>query len=378
MRLGYFAMPVHPIARDWCQTLKEDQEAVILADKLGFHDAFIGEHLTDRAENVTNSLQFLATLIPVTSRIMLGTGTSNLSQMHPVLIAAHAAMFDHLSEGRFILGVSPGSLPTDGEALGIVNEDKTKMFEEAIDVILEIWQRDPPYDINIPGNRYVVSTAKHSFLELGVGYMAKPFQKPRPEIVGTVVAPFSKGVIAMGRRDFHPMSANFLLSRWLPGHWQNYADGKRQAGLEADPADWRIARTVFVADDDRTAARYAREDVASPYAFYYRQLFTKLKRANRHAGFKESREQPDDTLTEDYILDRLLIHGSVNKVVDGLLALREEVGDFGELVYAGVDWVDPRLAKRSMELMATKVMPRVEEACRSREQRRRSAATGYA
>jgi alkanesulfonate monooxygenase SsuD/methylene tetrahydromethanopterin reductase-like flavin-dependent oxidoreductase (luciferase family) len=62
------------------------------------------------------------------------------------------------------------------------------------------------------------------------------------------------------------------------------------------------------------------------------------------------------------VLDRLCIYGTVNKVVDQLLALREQVGDFGELVYAGMDWTDPKLAKRSMELMATEVMPRVNAA----------------
>lgn len=66
--------------------------------------------------------------------------------------------------------------------------------------------------------------------------------------------------------------------------------------------------------------------------------------------------------TDDYLVDRLVICGSVNKVVDDILRLREEVGDFGELVYANMDWVDPALAKRSIELMATEVMPRVNEA----------------
>jgi hypothetical protein len=42
--------------------------------------------------------------------------------------------------------------------------------------------------------------------------------------------------------------------------------------------------------------------------------------------------------------------------------VREQVGDFGELVYAGMDWVDPGLARRSMELMAREVMPRVNRA----------------
>jgi len=51
-----------------------------------------------------------------------------------------------------------------------------------------------------------------------------------------------------------------------------------------------------------------------------------------------------------------------DKVVDEILRFREQVGDFGELVYAGMDWVDPQLARRSMELMANEVMPRVNKA----------------
>ena len=55
-------------------------------------------------------------------------------------------------------------------------------------------------------------------------------------------------------------------------------------------------------------------------------------------------------------------HGGVDRIVDHILALREEIGAFGELVYAGMDWLDPALARRSMELMATEVMPRVNKA----------------
>jgi alkanesulfonate monooxygenase SsuD/methylene tetrahydromethanopterin reductase-like flavin-dependent oxidoreductase (luciferase family) len=192
--------------------------------------------------------------------------------------------------------------------------------------------------------------------------MYKPYQKPRPEIVGTVVAPHSKGVIAMGERDFHPLSANFLLPHWLPSHWTNYSEGKRRAGQAADPADWRIARTIFVADDDRVAERYGKRDAASPYRFYWQQLRVKLTISKRHIVFKTHDAQPDAELTDDYVVDRLVTAGTVNQVVDGILALREQAGDFGELVYAGMDWVDPKLARRSMELMATEVMPRVNAA----------------
>ena len=374
MKLGIFMMPVHPLHRDPTVTLKEDRETVILADQLGYHDAFIGEHLTDKAENITNSLLFLATLIHSTRQIKLGTGTCNLSQQHPVLVAAQAAMFDHLAQGRFILGVSPGALPSDAEAIGILNEDRNKMFAESIDVILKIWESEPPYDIDLPGNRFKVTTRSYLDLALGTGIMPKPFQKPRPEIVGTVVAPFSKGVVAMGERDFHPLSANFLLPQWLPSHWTNYAEGKTKAGVKPDPAEWRIARTIFVADDDKVAASYGGSDPKSPFRFYYHQLKTKLTKMNRHVVFKEHKDQPDDEVTLDFVLDRLVISGTVNKVVDEILAFRERVGDFGELVYAGMDWVDAKLEKRSMQLMAEEVMPRVNAAIANSQGRKRATA----
>ena len=234
MRLGYFSMPLHPAGRNWSETLREDREAVLLADRLGFHDAFIGEHLTDRHETITNSLVFLATLISETEQIRLGTGTTNLSQQHPVLVAANSAMFDHLSGGRFILGISPGALPSDAEALGILDQDRNEMFAEAIDVITAIWEGEPPYSLVREGGRFNVTTEKTLDLDLGVGILPKPLQQPRPEIVGTVVAPFSKGVIAMGTRNFHPLSANFLLPQWVATHWPNYVQGKESVGETAE------------------------------------------------------------------------------------------------------------------------------------------------
>jgi alkanesulfonate monooxygenase SsuD/methylene tetrahydromethanopterin reductase-like flavin-dependent oxidoreductase (luciferase family) len=362
VRLGYFAMPMHPQGREWSDTLREDREAVVLADRLGFYDAFIGEHLTDRHENITNSLIFLATLIPETRQIKLATGTTNLSHLHPVLVAVHSAMFDHLSGGRFILGVSPGALPSDAEVLGILGEDRNQMFGEAIDVILRMWELDPPYDIDLPGNRFTVTTASTYNPELGVGIVGRPLQEPRPEIVGTVVAPFSKGVVAMGARDFHPLSANFLLPQWVATHWPNYVQGKESVGAPVSTDDWRIARTIFVADDDAVAERYGRADANSPYRYYYGKMLSKMRALGRLGLFKSDKDQPDDEITLDRVLDDLVIAGTPDSVAEQVLAFREQTGDFGELVYAGLDWVDPELAKQSMELMATKVMPQVNDA----------------
>src|SRR5687768_7717989 len=102
-----------------------------------------------------------------------------------------------------------------------------------------------------------------------------------------------------------------------------------------------------------------RTDPQSPYRYYWNMLLRKMMLSKRHAIFKTHQEQDDRELTDDYMVERLVICGSVNKVVDDILKLREEIGDFGEIVYAGMDWVDPALGKRSMELMANEVMPRV-------------------
>lgn len=71
---------------------------------------------------------------------------------------------------------------------------------------------------------------------------------------------------------------------------------------------------------------------------------------------------PDAAITLDYVLDSLVICGAVNSVVDQLLAFREITGDFGTLLYAGHDWADAKLGRRSMELMASEVMPRINKA----------------
>jgi alkanesulfonate monooxygenase SsuD/methylene tetrahydromethanopterin reductase-like flavin-dependent oxidoreductase (luciferase family) len=373
MRLGFFTMPMHPPHRKWVDTLKEDRQAFILADRLGFYDAFCGEHIADSIENVTNSFQFLATLIQETKTIKLATGTANLSQTHPVLIAAHAAMFDHLAEGRFILGVSAGALPSDAELLGTLGEDRPRIFHEALDAILALWTTDPPYNFDRPDNRFKISSAKMGNAEFGLGGVAKPFQKPYPEIVGTVVAPNSSSATYFGEKNVHPLSANFLLPRWVKTHWDAYARGAASAGKKADTADWRVARTVFVADDDKTARRYARDDAKSPYRFYYFNMMRKFAAGKRMYVFKEHEKQPDSEITEDFVLDRLVTFGSVNKVVDELLAFHKETGPFGELVYAGMDWADPALTKRSMELMATQVIPRVNAALGSSNRRQQAA-----
>ncbi|MDB5955841.1 LLM class flavin-dependent oxidoreductase, partial [Ramlibacter sp.] len=135
MKLGMFMMPLHPPGRNATQTLAEDREAFLLADRLGYVEGFVGEHVTDIAENVTSSLMFLASLAHETKDIVLGTGTINMPNGHPAAIAAQVSMLDHILKGRFIMGISPGGLMSDAEVFGNYQKNRNAIFLESINMV---------------------------------------------------------------------------------------------------------------------------------------------------------------------------------------------------------------------------------------------------
>jgi alkanesulfonate monooxygenase SsuD/methylene tetrahydromethanopterin reductase-like flavin-dependent oxidoreductase (luciferase family) len=360
LRLGTFMMPLHPPGRIPAQTYAEDREAILLADKLGYSEALVGEHVTDLAENVTSCLMFLASLVHETRSIVLGSGTINMPNSHPAAIAAQVAMLDHMLKGRFIMGISPGGLMSDAEVFGNYKKDRNAIFLESINMVLDIWKGEPPY--NLTGQFFNVSTENTKILEIGQGAILKPYQKPHPPIVVTAVAPHSKGVTEAAKRGWTPISANFLLPEWVASHWPRYVEGCQASGREVRAADWRVAKSIFVADDEKTAKRYG-HGAEGPYHFYFKQLIRKLVGLGGRGNlFKLDQNEPDASITADTMTPRLVIAGTVNSVVEQILAFREKVGAFGTLYYPCHDWVDPKLGKRSMQLMAEQVMPKVNAA----------------
>src|SRR6202158_6217066 len=181
IRLGMFTMPMHHPDRDYASLLAEDQEAIVLADRLGFSEAFVGEHFSSWSERITSPLMFFATLISRTKQIRFGTGVLNLPQIHPATVAAHAAMFDQLCQGRFIMGIGPGGLVSDLEIFDIGQAElRPQMVLESIETVLKLWSQDPPYEID--GKFWKISLTKGIWPDFKVGYIPRPYQKPHPPI----------------------------------------------------------------------------------------------------------------------------------------------------------------------------------------------------
>src|SRR5271163_1393264 len=307
MKLGFFTMPIHPLEKDWRVSLNEDREAFLLADELGFTEAYVGEHVTDKAENITSCIAFLAWIGAATKNIKLGTGTINMPNTHPAAVAASLAMLDHMLDGRLIFGISPGGLLSDAELFGNLDADRNAMFLEAINQVLQIWEGEPPYSLQ--GKYWNISTEKTLMKDIGQGFIARPFQRPHPPIVVTAVAPFSKGVAEAAFRGWDPISANFLMPAWVKSRWPKYAEGCERAGRKPDSKNWRVAKSIFVGVDRDKMKEYATSE-KSPYRFYYQQLFSKLQRAGRIELFKPRRDMPDEEVNIEMIMDALVVYGT--------------------------------------------------------------------
>jgi len=357
IKLGMFTMPMHHPDRDYRALLAEDQEAIVLADRLGFSEAYVGEHFSSWSERITSPLMFFATLIDRTKQIRFGTGVLNLPQAHPVSVAAHAAMFDQLCKGRFIMGIGPGGLVSDLEIFDLGQAElRPQMVLESIETVLKLWAQDPPYEID--GKFWKISLTKGIWPDFKVGTIPRPYQKPHPPIALSLITPNSSSGKTAGERGWIPISGQFFHKRYLRGHWEKYVEGCEAAGRRPDPDIWRVSRSILVTETDAQAEDYL-ADPDNGLSFYY-TFFHHSFSQGRKALFmlKSDLEVPDEDITMDTIKRGLIIAGSPRRVLDQLVALREETGHFGTLLMGGHDWDQPRLWQRSMELLATDVMPK--------------------
>ncbi len=356
MKLGLFMMPLHDPARDYLQVLTEDREAIILADQLGYDEAWVGEHYSCRTEPIPDPLQFMATLIPVTKRIKFATGVINLPQHHPAQVAGNVAMFDYLSQGRFIMGVGPGGLGSDFELFDTFDKNRGEMMVEAVDMIHEIWRSDPPYRIH--GKYWNAVVDKQVQAKLGIGPMLKPFQKPYPALAVSAMSPNSATAQLAGERGWGLVSANFTPSNQVLTHWQSYSEGAARGGKRPDRANWRVARSIVCTDTDQQAGDYLANEDCSP-GWYYKYLRDNLATYKMTKIFKTDLAMPDSELTVRHLLDTILISGSPKRVLDRLVALVDEIGWFGTLLVTHKDWDNAALHRHSMRLIAEQVMPRL-------------------
>jgi alkanesulfonate monooxygenase SsuD/methylene tetrahydromethanopterin reductase-like flavin-dependent oxidoreductase (luciferase family) len=357
VRLGMFSMPLHPPERPIADTYEDDFATFELAEQLGYDEVWIGEHFTSVWENIPSPELFIAAAGARARQIRFGTGVLLMPFHNPVHTALRLAQLDHQLKGRLMVGVGSGGIAADKRAFGIeiTPEDAGRLTREGTEVILKCWEGKPFafdgqfFKVNVPEEDAAVQC----------GVMMRTYQQPSPPIAIAGVNRNSYGLGQAGERGWLALSTNFLPPEALPSHWDAYASGAARAGRTAERAAWRIARDVHVGETSEQARREARDGaMARAYAGYMLPL---VQGGGRGLGaFKRDPDMPDAAVTIDYLLDNVWIVGSVDECVQKLGALQEACGGFGTLLQIAFDWAPKqKVWHRSMELLATKVIPQL-------------------
>src|SRR5271155_5672802 len=113
LRNGIFLAPFHPVDEDPTLCIQRDLELMEWLDRLGYEEAWIGEHHSAGFEIISSPELFIAAAAERTKRIRFGTGVISLPYHNPLMVANRIIQLDHMTRGRIILGVGPGLLVSD-------------------------------------------------------------------------------------------------------------------------------------------------------------------------------------------------------------------------------------------------------------------------
>ena len=144
LRFGIFLAPFHPPGQNPTLALTRDLDLIQYLDALGYDEAWIGEHHSAGTEIIASPEIFIAVTAERTRRIKLGTGVVSLSYHNPLWVAERIVLLDHLTRGRAMLGVGPGSLPTDAAMIGVSQAETRELMEQSLDIIMTLLRTETP------------------------------------------------------------------------------------------------------------------------------------------------------------------------------------------------------------------------------------------
>lgn len=148
MDFGYFTLSDNAYpgnGRSANQFIMEIREQAVLADRLGYHSAWIGEHHFDSLGVNSRPDIVLASLVPETERIRLAPAVQVLPLHHPVHVAETWATLDLVSGGRVDFACGRGYDRREYAPFGAPYMESAEIFEEAIDVLLKAWSSPGPW-----------------------------------------------------------------------------------------------------------------------------------------------------------------------------------------------------------------------------------------
>src|SRR5918911_2547533 len=251
LRHGIFLPPFHPNEENPTACLERDLDLIVHLDKLGFHEAWVGEHHSAGYEIIASPEVFIATAAERTRNIRLGTGVVSLPYHHPLMVANRMVLLDHLTRGRVNLGVGPGALYTDAVMLGIDTTRQRPRMEEALDIIVRLLRSDEP--ITYHGEWFTLVEGQVHL---------KPYTQPHfPIVVASAQSP--AGMVLAGKYGFDVLSFSAYQGVRgavdLKSQWRIAEETAAEHGTSMRREGWRLVVPVHVAESRKQAVKDVRE-----------------------------------------------------------------------------------------------------------------------
>jgi alkanesulfonate monooxygenase SsuD/methylene tetrahydromethanopterin reductase-like flavin-dependent oxidoreductase (luciferase family) len=348
-------MPSHPPERGLGEGHDWDLQNLVWADEYGFEEAWIGEHHAMVWEPHPSPDLLVVEGFRATKNLRIGPGGFLLPYHHPAELANRVAMLDHISGGRLNFGIAASGSPTDWEMFQVdgVNGENRDMTRESIEMILNLWTQPPGWKQEGKYWKIAVPNPIEPRLERHI----LPLQQPHPPIGVAGLSSPSPTLEMAGEKGWIPMSLN-LNPGYVKSHWDSYEAGARKAGRTVSRTEWRMVREVFVADTDEEAWQWS---VGNMMGRMMNEYFLPLLKAFGFTDFfKEDPSTPDEDVTVEYCAEHNWFIGSPQTVAEKIEKVYADVGGFGHLLLFCFDYKDnPEPWRRSMELLAKDVMPRV-------------------
>jgi alkanesulfonate monooxygenase SsuD/methylene tetrahydromethanopterin reductase-like flavin-dependent oxidoreductase (luciferase family) len=360
MRLGAFLMPSHPPDRTVHEGQRSDLAEIERLDRLGFDEAWIGEHFTAAWQPCPAPDLLIAQALARTRRIRLGPLGHLLPYHHPVELAHRAAYLDHLAAGRYQLGVGISALPTDHELFGLAagGAVNRRMTFEALELMTRLW-RDGVSDF--AGEFWTMRTPQPSLG--GLGYHLRPYQIPHPPIAIAGMTPGSANHKLAGEKGYLPVSFGISPDPGLTArHWESVVEGAARGGRAPDRGKWRVIRDVYVAPTDAEARALA---LGGMMGRCWREFLLPLYLAlGLGPLLKNDPAMSDEDVCLDYVADNLWLTGSPGTVAARITELYKQTGGFGYLLINCYDAAGEEQAwERSLRLLTEQVLPACQRAC---------------
>jgi limonene 1,2-monooxygenase len=337
MRSGIFLAPFHPTDEDPTLALRRDIDLIEHLDRIGFDEAWIGEHHSAGYEIIASPELMIAAAAERTERIRIGTGVISLPYHQPLMVANRIVQLDHMTRGRAMFGVGPGLLPSDAEMLGVPVPKQRDRMAESLDVILRL----------LAGEVVTEQTEWYTLKEARCQLL--PYSRPRPEFAvastftpsgGKLAGRYGVGMLCVAASQAGAYDA-------LGTNWQVACEIAREHGREMDRSVLRLVVPMHIAE--------SREQAVREVKFGLTKWVDYFSRINPTAsGDDLSAADP----AEGMVASGRAVIGTPDDAIAMVEKLEKQSGGFGCLLMLAHNWANFEATKHSYELFARHVLPR--------------------